>query len=237
MLVLVVVAGALAACGGTAPEAGFQEQPPPLGEPGPPAESAESPTDTDGFSETGGGGTAPATTSAEPESDVGVELRPPPIALESAAGRQEAVQGSYCITKVTKSGEGAGACADTAFPHPEQLSIARPHEPIMIEITGASLRVNGGCSPACPSTVTVSPLGCGPDRAVASFELESASMSWSVDLEPGAYELVVFAYFQREDGSSGDTSGGIGLLVDPDRERAVVPIDEALIACPYAKQP
>jgi hypothetical protein len=232
-LLSVGAAACLAACGGTVPEAG-PEKPPPVAAT-PPAETAEPPPDTGGFSETTE--TATATTVAEPEPDGAPELRPPPIVLVTEAGRQEAVQGSYCITKVSPSGEGEGVCADTAFPHPRELSVVRPGEQVTIEIAGASLRTNGGCSPACASTVTVHPLGCGPEQAVASFELESASMAWVVDLEPGGYELVAFAYFETGDGSSGDTSGGLGVLVDPDREPAIIPVDERLAVCPYPEQP
>jgi hypothetical protein len=228
-LVSVGAAACLAACGGTVPEAG-PEKPPPVAAT-PSAETAEPPPDTGGFSETTE--TATTTTVAEPEPDGGPELRPPPIVLVTEAGRQEAVQGSYCITKVSPSGEGEGVCADTDVPHPKKLTVVAPGEQVTIEVTGASLRK----CPACVSTVIVHPLGCGPERAVASFELESASMRWSAALEPGGYELVVFAYFETGDGSSGDTSGGLGVLVDPDRESAVTPVDETLPVCPYPEHP
>jgi hypothetical protein len=94
LLTLVVVVGALAACGGAAPEAGFEEQPPPLGEAESPTEVAEPPRDTDGFNETGGGGTASAATSAEPEPDAGAELRPPPIALDARPGARRPSRGA-----------------------------------------------------------------------------------------------------------------------------------------------
>ena len=87
-----------------------------------------------------------------------------------------------------------------------------------IEVSDASAQPFPMRSSGASSTVAVYPLGCGPDRAVADFELESASMSWAVELEPGAYELGVFAYFETEDGRSGDTYGVLGLLVDPEPE-------------------
>jgi hypothetical protein len=231
---------ALAACGGTVPAAG------PGGEPSDtetrPLETAEPPPATSDFSETGDfgetGGSATATTWAAPEPEAGPELRPPPIVLANKAGRQEAVQGSYCITKVSASGEGEGVCADSSFQPPEELSVVRPQAKIAIALTGATVdEAPEGCSPACPSTVTVYPLGCGPDRAVAGFALSGAKTAWTVDLEPGAYELAVFAYFKAEDGSTGDTSGVVGLLVDPNRESAIVPIDATLAVCPYSGQP
>jgi hypothetical protein len=231
-LLSVWAAAALAACGGTVPEASPDKEPPVAATL--PAETAEPPPDTGGFSETTE--TAIATTVAEPEPDGAPELRPPPIVLVTEAGRQEAVQGSYCVTKVSASGQGEGVCADTGFPHPEKLSVVRPGERVTLEMAGASRATTGDCSPRCASTVTVHPLGCGPERAVTSFELESATMPWVVDLEPGAYELAVFAYFEAEDGASGDTSGAIGLIVVPDRKQAVITVDETLAVCPYREQ-
>jgi hypothetical protein len=159
--------------------------------------------------------------------------------LVTDAGRQEAVQGSYCVTEVSEGGEGVGICADTAFVHPEQLGLVRPSEKITIQLAGASLGTNAGCSPACPSIATVYPLGCGPDQPVAEFELGSARAEWTVDLEPGAYELVVFAYFETEDGRSGDTSGALGLLVDPTIDPAGESLPAAIdpyVVCPYPGQ-
>jgi hypothetical protein len=235
-LLPVWAAAALSACGGTVPEAEPDKPPPVAATPPSETESAEPPPDTGGFSETTE--TAIATTVAEPEPDGGPELRPPPIVLVSEAGRQEAVQGSYCITKVSASGEGEGVCADTGFPHPEQVSLVRPGEEVTIEIVGATIVDRPeGCSPACPSIVTVYPLGCGPEQAVADFELTGAATTWKVDLEAGAYELAVFAYFDAGDEGTGDTSGGLGLRVDPDREAAVKPVDPALAVCPLPEQP
>jgi hypothetical protein len=161
---------------------------------------------------------------------------PPPIVLVTAAGRQEAVQGSYCVTVVSESGEGQGACADASFVHPTQLSLVAPGEAVTIELSDAALSLPDASSGAS-STVAVYPLGCGPDRAVADFELESASMSWAVELEPGAYELGVFAYFETGDGRSGDTYGVLGLLVDPGTGPAIVPVDKSLAVCPYPEPP
>jgi hypothetical protein len=228
------VATTLGGCGGTLPEAGSPGQPPAAG--GPPAVSAEPGPDTSGFAETGGSGHA--TTSAVPEPAAGTELRPPRVVLESGAGRQEAVQGSFCVTKVNESGQGQGVCGDSPFQHPKELNVVQPHEEVMIDLTdAAAVDRPEGCSPACPSTVTVHPLGCGPDRAVTDFELVSAKTAWTVDLEPGAYELAVFAYFETQDGRTGDTSGVLGLLVDSERQPAVIPIDKAWAVCPFPDQP
>jgi hypothetical protein len=230
-LVALLAGTALGACGGTAPVAEPDAPPPELG--APPAETG-TPAETSGFAETGGG--EPATTSTEPERPPGSEPKPPPIVLVTHAGRQEAVQGSYCVTQVSESGEGQGACADAAFVHPTQLSVVGPGEAVTIEVSDATVTVPEGSS-GVSSTVAVYPLGCGPDRAVGDFDLESASMSWAVDLEPGAYELGVFAYFETEDGRSGDTYGVLGLLVDPGTGPAIVPVDKSLAVCPYPEPP
>ena len=49
-------------------------------------------------------------------------------------------------------------------------------------------------------TVETIPLAVGPETR------------WTVDLEPGAYELDVFAYYESG-GASGDVSGSLGLTV------------------------
>lgn len=230
-LVALLAGTALAACGGTDPAAEPQTPSPDLG--APPAETGGS-AETSGFVETGGD--QPATTSTGPERPPGSEPKPPPIVLVTDAGRQEAVQGSYCVTHVSESGEEQGVCADAAFVHPTQLSVVGPGEAVTIEVSDATVTVPESSSDGS-STVAVYPLGCGPDRAVADFDLERASMSWAVDLEPGAYELGVFAYFETEDGRSGDTYGVLGLLVDPETGPAIVPVDKSLAVCPYPELP
>ena len=234
IIAMLAVAAAAAACGGTYPDAGAEAELPAAGAPA--AETGFA-TETSEFSETGG--TEPTdtvATSAAPTPGP----KPPPIVLNSEAGRQEAVFGSYCITSVSSNGEeGAGICTDSAFPHPQKLTVVRPGEPIRITIVGTHIVVPAGCTPAsgCASAVTIYPLGCGPERAVADFELPKATTRWDVDLVPGAYELSVFANFDDGAGTSGDVSGALGLLVDPDREPAIMPVDASLAVCPYPEQP
>jgi hypothetical protein len=242
ILALLAVAATLTACGGTNPEAGPEAEPADVGalppETGPLVVTDEF-TETSELAETGGG--EPAVTSGipEPTPDPSIpELKPPPIFLESDAGRQEAVQGGYCLTRVNESGAGEGICTDTAFPHPDELSVVRPGDTITITLEGADIVVSTGCSQAstCP-IVTIYPLGCGPDRAVAEFELIGSTTAWKVELEPGAYELLVFLYFDDGAGTSGDVSGAVGLLVDREREPAIVPVEEGHAVCPYPEQP
>jgi hypothetical protein len=230
ILALLAAAAAAAACGGTYPDAGAEAEPPAAAAP---ATETGFATETAAFSETGGTEAADTVATSEPPTP---GPKPPPIVLNSEAGRQKAVFGSYCITSVSSSGEGQGICTDAAFPHPKELSVVHPDETVTIAIEGTALDTSH-CSPSCPSMVTVYRLGCGPERTVTTFELESATMPWDVALEPGAYELSVFAYFDDGAGTSGDVAGTLGLLVEPDREPAIIPIDESLAVCPYPEQP
>jgi hypothetical protein len=231
---LLAAASTAAACGGTYPSA-EPATAPPAGEA--PAAETGSGTETSAFAETGG--TEPATPTEVHEPDPSPTLKPPLIVLESDAGRQKASPGTYCLTRVSEASEGEGICVDSAFQHPEELSVVQPGENVTISIVGADVVVPDGCSPAdeCASPVTIHPLGCGPEGSMSRFELSRHSTRWTVDLEPGAYELSVFAYFDGGGGTSGDLAGTVGLLVDPDRKPAVVPVDESLAVCPYPKQP
>ena len=62
---------------------------------------------------------------------------------------------------------------------------------------------------------------------------------WRIDLEPGAYELDVFALFELGDGLSGDTSGSLGLLVGGGPKEydysGVVALDEILAVRPFGE--
>jgi len=234
ILLLLAAAATAAACGGTYPAAEPAPAPPAGGSP---VAATDSGTETSAFAETGG--TEPATPTETPEPSSSSTLKPPSIVLESDGGRQKGSPGTYCLTRAREAGEGEGICVDSAFQHPEELSVVRPGENITISIAGADVVVPDGCSPAneCASPVTIHPLGCGPARTEARFELSRHSTRWTVDLEPGAYELSVFAYFDDGAGTSGDLAGTVGLLVDPDRAPAVVPVDESLAVCPYPDQP
>jgi hypothetical protein len=227
LLALALLAGFTVACGGAVPET----------EPAAaPADAGQPPPDTSGFTETGG--SEPATTSTEPKPAPGPELKPPPIVLETEAGRQEAVQGSYCITHLSEGGLGEGLCVDTLRPHPAELSVVAPGDEITISLPGATIVTEPpGCSGPCDSTVSLRPLGCGEEQE-ATRVLDEDGLTWTVDLEPGAYQLDVFVqHFDDGKGMTGDTSGSLGLLVDADRDPAIIPVDESLAVCPYPDQP
>jgi hypothetical protein len=149
-----------------------------------------------------------------PTSDEPRPRRPPTIELVSEAGVQQAVQGSYCI-----NGPDSGECVEFEAPAgPEQLSVVRPGEVVTIVVTPAS---------AVEGTASVRRRGC--DEELTSVVLHPETR-WTVDLEPGAYELQIFTTFELGS-TSGDTSGGLGLLVDAD---APLEVRRAgpLVACP-----
>jgi hypothetical protein len=77
---------------------------------------------------------------------------------------------------------------------PRKLSIARPEEAVRLVFEGAE---------SVKGDVRVFRLGC--EKAIASIELAGPSTRWTVDLEPGSYELEVFALFETAS-TGGDTS-------------------------------
>jgi hypothetical protein len=148
----------------------------------------------------------------------GPNTRPPSILLVSSAGEQKAVLGSSCVDYVDPdTGSGVGACGDSTWPHPERVSVVRPRETVSIVFEDARVSKQG--------SVAVLALGCERD-ALETVRLTpgAATTEWVVDLEPGAYELNVFARFLGDDGRrSGDVSGGLGLVVSDDAKLAVEP--------------
>ena len=147
----------------------------------------------------------PPTTSIGDEADD--DQRPPPFVLVSVAGRQVGVQSTYCVTGPT-----VGTCADyVQIGPPQKLSVVRPGETLQLVLQDA-LTAEGD--------VSVVRLGC--DRQLSSLELAGPTTDWTVDLEPGSYELEVFAVFETAS-TSGDTSASLGLLVDESAVPEVVP--------------
>jgi hypothetical protein len=186
-----------------------------------------------------GGG--PASTAQAPETgtlpfDEAEMTKPPPVLLESAAGRQEAVLGSYCVTYTDEaSGMGTGICTDSERPSPKQLSTVRPGEEIRILLVDAHVVPPEGCAAedeqSCIGSVAIHPLGC-ERKTLAEVPLAlGPATTWRVEFEPGAYELDVFAYFEGEDGRSGDISASLGLLVDETAPHEVVPVPTAGGGC------
>lgn len=119
---------------------------------------------------------------------------PPAMTLESRAGTQHAVQGSYCV-----QGKGTGRCADSTYPDARQLSVVRPGETVRIQIAGSE-----------GVQVTLHPLGC--PRRILGHAAVGPDGGWRVTAAPGLYDVEVFSRFTGA-GVSGDTTGGIGLWV------------------------
>ena len=144
-------------------------------------------------------------------------LEPPVIVLASVAGKQIATRGSYCITAVDpSSGQNAGRCADSTWPHPDRVTVVKPGDGVSLILSDAQVRGNG--------TVTVLPYGC-EQTIVKTIPLNARAQStaFAVDLDPGAYELQVFTRFSSDDGRRGDVSGGLGLVVADDRSPTIEP--------------
>jgi len=143
--------------------------------------------------------------------------KPPLIVLASAGGKQIAEPGSYCVTSVdSATGQNQGRCADSAWPHPERVTVVHPGDGVSVILSEADVRKDG--------TVTVLPFGC-EHTILKTIPLDPGvqSTAFPIDLEPGAYELQVFAPFKSDGGLSGDVSGGLGLVVAPDTSPAIEP--------------
>jgi hypothetical protein len=195
-LALVGVALLLAGCG-SAPE-----------QTGVPASSGEATAS--------GEGTVTDPKATDPEG--GSRLKPPSIVLVSAQGKQRAVRGSYCVTyEDPDSGVGEGVCADSGPVHPKAVTAVARGDEVTFVFGDARVVRPRAChsddEQGCIGYVNVRPLGC-EDPQLESVPLAlGPETRWAVDLEPGAYELDVFAYFESDGGASGDVSGTLGLTV------------------------
>ena len=167
---------------------------------------------------------------SSPES-LGASHGPPDVLLVSEAGRQAGVVGSYCVDNPAA---GFGECADGTRPAAERANVVRPGETVTIALDGALAVRASSChsrDQSCIGEALVSPAGCGAVTVDRVFLERGEETRWRVDLEPGPYELQAFVYFEADDGRSGDVSVALGLVVDPDAERAVVPMPAAAAVC------
>lgn len=168
------------------------------------------------------GDSAPAPPSAEsepaPPVPEGGETKAPPIVLESAAGTQVAVAESSCV-----SGPRTAVCVDTIDQTPEDLSVVRPGEEVVLRLRGASVT---------EGSVAVRPLPDCEGETVAEVELEPGPETrWRVDLPAGQYDLQVFARFEAADGRSGDASGSLGIVLDASQPPGIVPVPDTFVGC------
>ena len=165
-------------------------------------------------------------------------LVPPPIFVESAAGRQTAVRGAGCVLTVGQGrGEGAADCYLPRRVRAKALSVIRPGERIRVVIPESQVIRRRGCvgRHECGGWATVRPLGCRR-REVTFFELTGGTTAWRANLPPGAYELDVSVDFETSDYLTGDTSGIAGLLVARNRKQEIVRARPALAVCPEGRR-
>lgn len=153
----------------------------------------------------------PSTTQSPPEED-----QPPPFLLVSAAGTQAGVQGAYCV-----DGPSSGVCVDYAQNGPpEELSVVRPGEEVELRLEGAEV---------AEGSASVRRLWC--EKEIASVRLAGPTTAWTIDLEPGMYELELFVATFEAGETSGDTSVSLGLLVDPGAPLEIMPRPDSIAGC------
>ncbi|MGI9658320.1 MAG: hypothetical protein ACR2OD_05380, partial [Gaiellaceae bacterium] len=139
--------------------------------------------------------------------------QPPEAALLSAAGRQRAIQASYCILDANNE----GICADTPPWEPERYSIARPGETITIAVEASAIRYGG--------RVTI--WNTERTRARQIQRLTSLETKVVLDVPPGLHTVDVFAPFSTSDGRTGTTSAVVGIAVVSDEKPRIVAAKQA----------
>jgi hypothetical protein len=170
------------------------------------------------------------------------ELKPPVIVLASKGGKQEAVQGSYCIDYVDPdSGQGQGACSDSAPIHPAAVTVVQPGEEVVFSPRGGEIVRPEGChaddEQGCIGYVHVKALGCDEPEVESVPLALGPETRWTIDLKAGAYQLDFFGYFKSSSGATGDVSGTLGLLVGGEAKRndylGVVGVKPTMQECPF----
>jgi hypothetical protein len=196
-----------------------------------------------GVAASSGEGSVPAETDVAAAPVDESKLKPPRILLQSSAGEQKAVEGSFCVEYVDPdSGGASGVCGDSGAVHPNAVTVALAGDEVTFVLDGAAIVRPSGCQSedeqGCIGYVYVRPLGC-EDREIERVPLAlGPETRWTIELKPGAYELDVFGYFEGSDGATGDVSGALGLLVGGGAKEndyhGVVAIKRAMQVCPFA---
>jgi hypothetical protein len=138
------------------------------------------------------------------------DYRPPTIVLESPYGDQTAMRGTYSV-----SGEEGVLFADAPRVHPKEVTAVAAGDEVTFAFPGTEIVSAGGCHgdrDDCIGAVSVMPLGCRRGRIERIPLALGPETRWTVDLEPGAYELYLSASYESE-GASGFVSGSLGLTV------------------------
>ncbi|HEY7196898.1 MAG TPA: hypothetical protein VH306_06910 [Gaiellaceae bacterium] len=166
-----------------------------------------------------------------PESTTTGSSGPIRIELVSAAGTQRATPGATCV-----DGQNEAACGDIAPPIPERMSAVAPGETVKIVLVNGIVQRPKHCvagrETGCVGEITVSMLGCPiQQRYRIPIDEGSSATEWQVSIPSGSWQLNVFANFQGDDGSTGNISGALGLLVDPGAKQEVLPAGTPPIVC------
>jgi hypothetical protein len=138
------------------------------------------------------------------------------------------------------SGEGQGSCGDSGPIHPAAITGLAAGDEVVFVLDGAEVVRASGCQGGdeqdCIGSVSVKPLGCEkPEVESVPLVLEPETR-WTVDLDPGAYELDVFAYFESDAGATGDVSGSVGITVAGGKKWDVLgvrAIEPSMQVCAY----
>jgi hypothetical protein len=153
---------------------------------------------------------------------------PPTFTLTSLAGEQVGANGSYCGGPADPSC-GFG-CADRAYAA-VQFTIVHPGDELTISMPAGKLVPGPHCNPECPPTWRLQAI-C-PRRA----EVDAAfveDVAFRVEVSAGLYTLIADSHLEGDEGWAGSSSGVFGLIVDADRDRAIVPADSVSTACASA---
>jgi hypothetical protein len=135
-------------------------------------------------------------------------------------GEQTGVQGSYCTE--------CGGCADTNI-EPARFSVVHPGDELTFAMVEGVLVTGPRCQPACPPTLRIDRIDC--DGLEHVDRLLTEDQSWTVGLAPGTYWIWLDTSFVADDGETGQTYTGFGLVIDASVERSVVDAKEAPQAC------
>ena len=158
---------------------------------------------------------------APPTSAMGAPAEPPeppPIVLEGRAGQQTGVLLRYSVET-----DSTGYGGETASTGPERLTVARPRERLALSMVGVE---------RTQRLVLVRELGCR-HRALNSALLPRDREHWTAPARPGAYEVeVAVPHFEPEGGGTGSATALFGLLVDSNREPAVIQATRDFFVCP-----
>jgi hypothetical protein len=153
----------------------------------------------------------PVAASSEPVESTNAppsDIPPPQIVFVSAAGKQIAILGSYCVVAPN-----AGACADSGPIHPQEVSVLQSADQLTFLLIDGSF--DGRAS------IVVRPLGC--ERTEVTSAKTSDDRALALDLPPGDYQADIFASFRDGVGNStGDVTGTVGIVIDPSATHPVI---------------